>query len=423
MRIALFHDLSSGGAKRAVFEVGKRLGRIHDVSVYSLSSADHEYCDLKSWVNEYRVTEFRPSLELRSPIGRLNQIQRWRDLNRLDRIARGAASQIALESNDVLYAHPSMWTQSPLILRYSQIPSVYHVHEPLRKFYEPLIDRPYHNGGIRKGLDSLDPLLRLYRRRLMALDRSSLKSAGVIFANSFFTAENIEQNYGRKAHVAYFGVDANVFRPLRNTGTESFVLSVGAVRAHKGFDFIIRALAQLPSQNRPRFRLVANAVDERERAYLHKLATQREVRFELETKVSERELIERYNQATVFVYSSVREPFGLAPLEAMACGTPVVAVSEGGVQETVTNGETGYLVSRDPVAFADKVATLMKDRHLRDELGSRARDHVLENWTWDTSVARIEQLLISTSTDQLGFTPETADRFQVGRSHISGTTA
>ena len=97
------------------------------------------------------------------------------------------------------------------------------------------------------------------------------------------------------------------------------------------------------------------------------------------------------------VYAPISEPFGLSPLEAMACGTPVVGVNEGGVSETVIDGSTGKLVSRKATEFAKAIETLWSDSKLRRAYGSKARKYVKENWTWDKSVSNLENHLIACS--------------------------
>jgi glycosyltransferase involved in cell wall biosynthesis len=89
------------------------------------------------------------------------------------------------------------------------------------------------------------------------------------------------------------------------------------------------------------------------------------------------------------------EPFGLVPLEAMACGTPVVGVQEGGVQESILHKHTGLLVDRDPVQFAAAVQNLLSNPALASEYGRNGREHVLRHWTWDQSVAALEDFLLA----------------------------
>jgi glycosyltransferase involved in cell wall biosynthesis len=86
----------------------------------------------------------------------------------------------------------------------------------------------------------------------------------------------------------------------------------------------------------------------------------------------------------------VMEPFGLVPLESMACGTPVVAVAEGGVRESVTHGKTGLLAERLPQQFAEALRSLLEDPTLGARLGGYAREEALERWRWERTVMQIE---------------------------------
>jgi phosphoheptose isomerase len=94
-----------------------------------------------------------------------------------------------------------------------------------------------------------------------------------------------------------------------------------------------------------------------------------------------------YQAADVFVTTPWYEPFGITPLEAMACGLPVIGSNVGGIKYTVRDGETGYLVPpRDPHALAARVSQLLSHPSLRAEMSSTARAHVAERFSWDRVV-------------------------------------
>ena len=81
-----------------------------------------------------------------------------------------------------------------------------------------------------------------------------------------------------------------------------------------------------------------------------------------------------YSAADVFVTTPWYEPFGITPLEAMACGTPVVGSNVGGIKFTVRDGETGYLVpAKDPAALAERIAYLYQNPKLLGVLSRQAR--------------------------------------------------
>jgi glycosyltransferase involved in cell wall biosynthesis len=94
------------------------------------------------------------------------------------------------------------------------------------------------------------------------------------------------------------------------------------------------------------------------------------------------------------LYAPRLEPFGLAPLEANACGLPVIAVAEGGVRETVVDQVNGLLVENNPVAMAEAIARLSSDPSLARKLGAKARHAVKENWDLNAAIDRLEQKLI-----------------------------
>ena len=103
-----------------------------------------------------------------------------------------------------------------------------------------------------------------------------------------------------------------------------------------------------------------------------------------------------YRRAGVVAFAPHLEPFGLVALEAAACATPVVGVREGGVRETVVDGETGYLTDRDPVAFAAALARVLDNPDRARCLGEKARARVLADWTWDRSADALEAHLVDT---------------------------
>jgi glycosyltransferase involved in cell wall biosynthesis len=154
-------------------------------------------------------------------------------------------------------------------------------------------------------------------------------------------------------------------------------------------------LGQVAAQLRPKLVIVSNYQEPAERVYLEQLAAHHQVQLILRTLVPNEELVRLYNVAKMVVYAPILEPFGLVPLEAMACGTPVVAVREGGVHESVVHERTGLLVERDAQAFALAVERLLQDDELAVRLGRQARDYTVAKWTWDQAIQKLEAQLLS----------------------------
>jgi glycosyltransferase involved in cell wall biosynthesis len=266
------------------------------------------------------------------------------------------------------------------------MPSVYYAAEPERQFVEPFpeFERP---TGLafelyRRGFG---PTVRLARRRY----RENITAASRIVAHSHHTAGQLREHYGVDPTVVQLGVDAQRFAPA-DVERERSVLSVGTLHPYKGHQFVIEALGTLP-EPRPRLDVVApwGSLG----PALQRLADERGVELNLRIGLSEAELLDAYRRTGVLACGQISEPFGLIVLEGMATATPVVAVAEGGFQETVRDGIDGLLTPRDPAAFAAKLAAVLDDGALATELGTAGRAAALERWTWDRVAAGYERVL------------------------------
>jgi glycosyltransferase involved in cell wall biosynthesis len=212
-----------------------------------------------------------------------------------------------------------------------------------------------------------------------------------VLTNSDFTVSLVRRYYGREALVCRLGVDSAGLIPAEALG--SYILSVGALETHKGFDFLVRSIARLSASTRPDLAIVANYANPGVRLDLERLAKRLGVRLHLKIGVSEAELVRLYQGAALLAYAPHEEPFGLAVLEAMACGLPVVAVGEGGVRETVRHGENGLLTPRDEEQFSAALKSLLANQELALTLGGEGRRIATSEWAWDAAARRLESHL------------------------------
>ena len=395
MRIAIYHNLPSGGGKRTLYEQVKRLSVAHEIDVYTLSIASHDFGDLRPLVKNHRIYPFQPLPLFASPFGRGNPLIRTLDLQRLDRITRKIGHQIDADGYDLTLVHPCLYeVSSSLLYHLRPRPSVYYCQEPLRRLYEEMPWRPYYGEELKHRifLNRFDPLPGLYRRTLRNNDRRNTTSASVVLVNSEFSRNNVAGIYGVDAKVSYHGIDTQFFQPMHKV-KEHFVLSVGSLTPLKGFDFLIQVMAELPVQNRPRLVIASNFQNPSERQYLDQLASELRVDVEFLGNVTDEKLLELYNLAKLTLYAPVREPFGLVPLESLACATPVVVVSEGGIQETILDGVDGFMIERDAKKFAQAVNRLLCDPSMMEQFGNNGREQVVNNWSWERSIEVLQNHL------------------------------
>jgi glycosyltransferase involved in cell wall biosynthesis len=392
LRIALYHNLPSGGAKRAVHEWTRRLAGSNSIDVYTLSTADHAFCDIRPFVQKYKIVDFRPHRQFTSPWGRLNWLQRWRDLGAMTRASRLMAAEINHGGYDVVFASPCLYTYIPILVRFLQAPVVYYLHEPFGPTITWQFQRPYlkKRDKWRELSRRFDPLYVLYFRRLENSRIASLRNTTRILANSQFTQQCMKREYNLDPAVCYCGVDLDRFHQIHDIQTENCIISVGELTPRKGFDFLIESLANMPIDKRPVLKLACNWVSPDERHYVQELAARNDIKLHILVKLSTEELVLEYNKAQMCVYTPVSEPFGLVPLEAMACGIPVIGVREAGVMETIRHGETGLLVERDPKAFATAIESLLGNLPLRKQYGQEGRAYVAKQWSWDRSTEELE---------------------------------
>jgi D-inositol-3-phosphate glycosyltransferase len=198
-----------------------------------------------------------------------------------------------------------------------------------------------------------------------------------------------------KITVVPCGVDLGLFRPIPPTEAKRalglpesrrIVLFVGRIEPLKGIDTLLRAMA-LVVPDFPHWQQDLSVIiiggapgagagqSEAELARLQRLRVELGIE-ELVTFQGAKDqdsLVYYYSAAEMVVVPSRYESFGMVALEAMACGTPVIASKVGGLAFNVQDGRTGFLVpDRDPAALAERIRLLLGDPALRQQLGSEA---------------------------------------------------
>ncbi|MEV3961455.1 glycosyltransferase [Nocardia sp. NPDC050193] len=191
------------------------------------------------------------------------------------------------------------------------------------------------------------------------------------------------------------GVDPDRFTPDGPRAARSSrhrIVSVGRLVPRKGFDIAITAVAQLRDTE---LVLVGGPDDGRladdpEARRLSALAGELGVadRVHLLGQVPRTEMAPLLRSADVAVCTPWYEPFGITPLEAMACGVPVVAAAVGGLTDTVVDGVTGRLVTpREPGELADAVGGLLDEPRTRADFGRAGRERVRARYSWERITA------------------------------------
>lgn len=190
--------------------------------------------------------------------------------------------------------------------------------------------------------------------------------------------------------VIHNGVDADAFRRTearevlaRHQVREPYVLFVGRISEQKGIFQLLEAARALPDE--VSLVLCASSPDTPELAARLQAAVAGRPRVQwINAMLPVSEVVQLYSHAAVFACPSIYEPFGLINLEAMACGTPVVASRVGGIPEVVVDGETGWLVPPgDPAALAEALRVSLADPTRARRMGEAGRRRVEAHFSWD----------------------------------------
>jgi starch synthase len=240
-------------------------------------------------------------------------------------------------------------------------------------------------------------------------ERVALTSATAVVAVSDGMAGDIRSAYPEippeRITVIRNGIDTSEYAPDAGVSVLSkhgvhpgrpYVLFVGRITRQKGVPVLLRAAASL--EPFAQLVLCAGAPDTPElgdevSALVDELRESRDGVIWIPEMLPRRDIVQLLTHATVFACPSVYEPLGIVNLEAMACGTAVVASRVGGIPEVVADGETGLLVPPDdPSALASALNSLLGDPGRASAMGRAGRTRAVTEFSWQAVAARTAAL-------------------------------
>lgn len=224
----------------------------------------------------------------------------------------------------------------------------------------------------------------------------NLKKADKILSTSHIMAKETKLYTDKAIEVIPFGVDTEQFKPMN---VESFFdkddIVIGTVKTLEekyGIDYLIQAFKIL-SDKYPRLPLKllivgGGSLEKKLKNLADELLIGSKTIFT--GKVPFSDVPKYHNMLSVFVSVSNSESFGVAVLEAMACGKPVIVSNVGGLPEIVENGKTGFIVPpRDPQKIAEAIEKLILNKELMAEMGRAGRNRVKKFYEWKSCVEQM----------------------------------
>ena len=391
LRVAFVHpDLGLGGAERLVVDAALELqARGHGVAIFTATHhRAHTFAD---------TLDGRIDVRERGALLPARVAGRAQALCTATRVAwLAAALASAREAYDVVFADvvpfalPLLRAARAAGVLPGRPQLVYYCHYP-----DQLL-APARRGAYRA-----------YRAPLDALEVRAMRAADLVLVNSRFTGEALARLGGPACESLHPGVDVAAHARVPDLrGDECTVLALGRFDERKNLPLLIDALAILrdcaPAAFARTTLVFAGALDpgRAEDGRLVRALEQQAMQLGLADKVAlrvlprEDERLDLLARSLCLAHAAPDEHFGIALIEAMAAGRPVVAVAAGGPLETVRDGETGLLCAPTPEAFAEALATLLGDPARAVAMGRAARTHAAAHFSRQAFGDALEKALL-----------------------------
>ncbi|WP_462316304.1 glycosyltransferase family 4 protein [Methanobrevibacter sp.] len=396
LKIAVFYSIPNGGEIKSIndnLEFLKREGHYIDVYTFDIYKSDESFAPIKNFVDNYYIYPVKRTNIRKILFGIVNKIIPSVNIPDTSRLVmsfkevKNTQKKIAEEINNkdydlILVWKEAIFTNSPALLEYATKPTIYYCNDPLRT--EKVIT------DMTEKFDRKFNVIysKVFGQKYIDLDRAYAEYATRILVNSDYSHETLLRVYGLNSQTSYLGSNTDFFKCL-NLKRENFVLSVGYMAPPKGFDFIVKSIGKIDKEIRPKLVITSYSSVSYWKNYIEQLAKDCDVELEILINIDYEELVTLYNKAKLFVFGSYLEPFGLVTLEAMACGTPVVVVKEGGQREIVQHGKNGFLIDRNEKKFAAAISELLTNEELWEKFSKEGMEHVNNYWTLEHGGQRL----------------------------------
>ena len=379
--LATLGGVDSGGQNVYVAELAKQLSKSgYEIDIFTRQD-DYKLPPVVNWEAGIRVIHVKAGPAFNIPKEELLQY--------MPHFTENMLSFMQKENISYKLIHANFWMSGLVACELKAILGIpfvitFHALEHVRKLYQKEADK--------------FPLSRI------AIEEEIVKCADRIIAECPQDMEDLIRYYhapSKKISVIPCGFSKKEFYPVNRMQAriilnldlhENIILQLGRMVPRKGVDNVIRALAKLNDTASPaRLVIVGGDSDEPDAALCPEIARLWQIAKEENilssitfTGRKNRDMLKYYySAADIFVTTPWYEPFGITPLEAMACGTPVIGSDVGGIKYSVAEGCTGFLVPpNDPQALAEKLELLLSDQQLLSAMKTNAINRVNKEFTW-----------------------------------------
>jgi len=282
---------------------------------------------------------------------------------------------------------PSNWIVLPLKIFLRQIKIIWFCQEPSSFIHTLKWKQSIINPIKRFIAFSLSPFF-------VIIDKHITNFADEILVNSRFGDSQCYKVYHRHGHVIYPGVDIELFKPVPLNKKSNTILTVSRLTKFKNIDILINAFF-LFSKIHTNYNLTIIG-DGEEKQNLLNLVDRLKIsdKVNILTGINDKSMASYYANAKVFVLCSKNEPFGMVAIEAMACGTPVIADNSGGPKEIILHDSTGILVDNlTPNRLSEILCQVLLNSEKLKKFSESSIERVKQNFLWKTSAKKLHKYL------------------------------
>ena len=364
---------SIGGAGRYAWELCEYLASCgDDVIVASL------YTDKTLYKPENKIRV----IDLGNEKSLTQSIKFWLDLRKTSRLLHKLIDQ---EQPDIVFFnhYPStMWVE-----KYDNIPTI---------CYPQDINLLYTNTYINNLEAKIRIPWRIIRLFVRFYDKYKWNFFDQVICHSKFTAKNIKKHYGVDSEVIYLGTNTNVFFPIENCVKKNTILTLGDSRIRRA-DLLIKAASELLEKRKDfEIWIVGNSGELGEELELlaKNLNVEKNVKFF--GKISDKDLAKLYSESLATVHLVKEAPFGLIVIESMSCGTPVISWKPGGPEETIVDGESGFLIPENNQSdLIEKIEFFLDNPESSYKMGQNGIQRVQTNFDLEIHHKSMRKILLN----------------------------
>ncbi|QMV12967.1 glycosyltransferase [Vibrio spartinae] len=365
-----------GGAERYLIECVFRWQHRHDITIYS-TSFNQKLLDEHGISKDVSLVELSPYFEGENSMV-LNALllpKIWKE---------------EIGNHDIYHTH--LWPTHIIDLH----PMVWYPHEPLRVLYDLRYEQNVEAVGKnasrnihiypKYNYDRIgDSIYNATLSTIDVMDKASRPDH--IVANSKYTAGYLEDVYNCPVKdIVYPGVEPENFIEL--PVDRNLFVTISQLWPHKRINLLLESIALT---DEAQLMVIGNGPEkERLIEIAEKLGIEDRIFFL--SGLSNKELSLVLARACAFLFSPIKEPFGIVVLEAMAAGKPIIAVNEGGYTE-VCNENNAFLVPAYPSVFAEKISFLQENPDVARKMGEQGRK-TAPYYTWSKAADELEDILI-----------------------------